>query len=498
MNTTGQPLIFANDSEKWRAFVAQNRRIQHDLSVQIVDDGIILPLRAARDSRQSWEGGVTDATGGFVAGHTFHPARSHRRNVIRGYEPEQVRRVEGVALYAGGIRPDQFGHFLTESLARLWWAIGNNIESMKVAFNRTYPVGIDHPNFSLVERLGISREQIVIVDEPMQFDKVVVPDQSFYLGNGEYHDNLRFIYDSIRDSVSPGAVEKIYFTRRRLVNRTTETRELNEEMLEDFYQRRGYKVVSPETLPLAEQISLIAGAKEIASTAGTLSHLVVFAQDGVNQSVLLRHPRSLSVEGQWGLSQMRAANIRIVDALLSLLPGSHTVGVVYFSKSSHFVEYAKQVHDVHVSTDSLESSLAEYLRNWAELLASTPDRFLKRYPEWTLVDLVDSIHSTLCGEPISDEARERLVRRFVNHEPEIRRPSHTGEIHFNSNGGTPIPHQVIDRGGVALRPADPERPGFRFGGWYNSPRLREEFDFEAPVTRVKTVHARWVRKSART
>lgn len=44
---------------------------------------------------------------------------------------------------------------------------------------------------------------------------------------------------------------------------------------------------------------------------------------------------------------------------------------------------------------------------------------------------------------------------------------------------------------VAERPADPERDGFAFEGWYYDDGSGNEFDWSAPVSEHVTLHARW-------
>lgn len=62
-------------------------------------------------------------------------------------------------------------------------------------------------------------------------------------------------------------------------------------------------------------------------------------------------------------------------------------------------------------------------------------------------------------------------------------------VTFNADGGTPEPpQQQVKDGAQAARPADPERPGYQFKGWYLNGVL---YNFERPVTADITLVARW-------
>ncbi len=62
---------------------------------------------------------------------------------------------------------------------------------------------------------------------------------------------------------------------------------------------------------------------------------------------------------------------------------------------------------------------------------------------------------------------------------------------FQSNGGTQIDPQNVWEGKAAVTPADPEKQGYVFGGWYTDRALTASWDAEAPVVRNLTLYAKW-------
>lgn len=67
----------------------------------------------------------------------------------------------------------------------------------------------------------------------------------------------------------------------------------------------------------------------------------------------------------------------------------------------------------------------------------------------------------------------------------------TVTVSFNSNGGTAVPSQTVERGGVATEPAAPSRSGYHFAGWYADGNLTQLWNFSQPVNDDMTLYAKW-------
>ncbi|WP_223593320.1 S8 family serine peptidase [Neobacillus bataviensis] len=63
------------------------------------------------------------------------------------------------------------------------------------------------------------------------------------------------------------------------------------------------------------------------------------------------------------------------------------------------------------------------------------------------------------------------------------------KITFESNGGDPVPAQIVDRS--ATKPLDPTKVGFKFYGWYLDQNLTIPFDFASIVTKPITLYAKY-------
>ena len=62
---------------------------------------------------------------------------------------------------------------------------------------------------------------------------------------------------------------------------------------------------------------------------------------------------------------------------------------------------------------------------------------------------------------------------------------------FNSGGGSAVPSQSVESDGIASRPEDPQRAGYRLENWYVEDSFQTVYDFEQSVTESITLYAAW-------
>ncbi|WP_369700076.1 S8 family serine peptidase, partial [Bacillus sp. AFS041924] len=62
-------------------------------------------------------------------------------------------------------------------------------------------------------------------------------------------------------------------------------------------------------------------------------------------------------------------------------------------------------------------------------------------------------------------------------------------VTFVSNGGDPVPAQIVDRN--ATKPVDPTKVGYKFYGWYTDQNLTMPYDFDTIVTKPITLYAKY-------
>ncbi len=64
-------------------------------------------------------------------------------------------------------------------------------------------------------------------------------------------------------------------------------------------------------------------------------------------------------------------------------------------------------------------------------------------------------------------------------------------VTFDTNGGSQVDPQTIEKNSTVHRPDDPVKEGFVFTGWYIDKECTEKFDFDALITEDLTIYAGW-------
>lgn len=65
------------------------------------------------------------------------------------------------------------------------------------------------------------------------------------------------------------------------------------------------------------------------------------------------------------------------------------------------------------------------------------------------------------------------------------------EVTFQTNGGSPVESIFVEKGAQAQIPANPQREGYTFVGWYKDNALTEAFDGTEPIRENLTLYAKW-------
>lgn len=367
-----------------------------------LDGGIVLPLRKRENvqvSNEAYEGGVCDKDGNFVAGNRRKLEKEIcNLSCARAYPiPERVNERHETVIF-GGILYWHWGDNWNEYLpARLWYLGEHPDTPYKFVFlSSLYKGGFTM--YNVLEAIGIPRERMEIITEPTRFDKIIVPEESVYNFSGYRPQMIRF-YDYVRSLVQPGAYKKIYLSRRAYEDQDV----VNEEYYEEFFKRRGYHVVYPEKLPILEQISLMAGAEEVACTYGTISILTYFCRPHTRVTVLNRC-RGMSIYTVYMRLLARELDLYVVDACLDFLPTTELGRSIYFFGPTvywkRYLDSAGIAYDPdEVSFDlHVRPKIYDYLAQWAKNYSMSERYWLIR--NTSLIDVVDSMNRVFFQQPV--------------------------------------------------------------------------------------------------
>lgn len=106
-------------------------------------------------------------------------------------------------------------------------------------------------------------------------------------------------------------------------------------------------------------------------------------------------------------------------------------------------------------------------------------------------------HYQYCDSPVIADASGNLY--YINDSGTLFKLGavESWTVAFNSNGGSACDTKfVATADGKLVKPADPTRDGYTFGGWYTDEACTQAYDFSTPVTADMTLYAKWTKNAA--
>ncbi len=300
---------------KFNSYARNSFFRREKLSVLEVADGIVLP--AKRDEREIpniWAvGGVIDSDGNFVKESI---TGSKDRPLFGGsyeFNEDFVTYYDEEVVFMGPFIK-HWGHFICDQISRLWYVIDNPKKYKIVYCGWDWDNGlgyIDGNYFELFELLGIDREQLINIQRPTKFKKVIIPEFSF-IPNNYYSKEYVRLTDIIVNNVKleiDNCPEKVYFTR--LMLESAINKERGEPKIIEYLKEKGYVVLSPEKLSLSEQIYYLNNCKNICMVSGSISHNLMF--DKSNNHAIILNKFDMINDYQVLVDHITVANISYID-----------------------------------------------------------------------------------------------------------------------------------------------------------------------------------------
>lgn len=299
---------------------------------------VILPLKKEldEDGRGHFLGGIVSETGIFFEPSShIHSLENEIGSLKTSYDfkEKDVISDDRTVIY-GGILFDHFGHFLTESTTRLWYAIEHAEQKYPIVFLKEMMRPFSAQISQFFDLLGLSG-RVLCLDCPTRFKKVVVPSISSIFATS-YNDKFMSPFQTAAAAVKAETYEKIYLSRRKF---KTGIKIFGEDKLEKAFKTNGYKIIYPEKLTLKKQIAYIKGAKEIASVMGTATHLSLFANKNTKNIVLERS--EVIVYEQILINQAVGLDWYSVSASQNYLPVGHEFSPLLIGITDHVAEFFK-------------------------------------------------------------------------------------------------------------------------------------------------------------
>lgn len=337
-----------------RTLKGQNLMNQYSLDtsyipvVQCYHNATILPYKKGENFNGF--GGVIDENGKYVG-------LSAEKFVFGKYDIELPVIRDETVCYCGYLM-HQWGHFLLDSLTRVWYCLEHDNEIEKYVFftEENNEVQLSGNYVELFKLLGIW-DKVEFINKPVRFSKVIIPERGFV--GGKY---FAKIFLSVFDNISAKAkvdeswekYDKIYFTRNQY--KKSLNADIGFEMLDDYFQKNGFQLIAPERLTLSQLIYIIRHAKVVASGSGSVSHNMLFANH--NQKLLLLEKTVLNNDYQVGVNVARDLDVTYIDANLALYSVEIGYGPFMIAYRGKLEEYTK---DHNLVPPSEHYTSAEYM-----------------------------------------------------------------------------------------------------------------------------------------
>ena len=294
MNSKSFQFIIREDqvAEELKKNVYCSHYIPKKLGVKVVRNGYVLSSRRwTKDSLL--EGGIVDSDLHYLeeTGYVDGGGCSYE------FDTSNIE-VGGKCVYLGLFHP-VYGHAITDALKRLWYL--STEEGRSLVEDRNVDIiyltggNVEMPKWhcEILKLAGVDFSRIKHVTTTTKYSDIIIPDNSLFWDNGLlcYCEEFLNVIDSIKDNVHNSSVYKstlpldLYFTRTALSYASD--REVGEKEIESYFKSKGFSIVSPESLSIEEQISLLMKAKRFAATEGSCSHSSIFC-DPSSEVIILR------------------------------------------------------------------------------------------------------------------------------------------------------------------------------------------------------------------
>lgn len=390
--------LYVEKTIEWEEIYKRNYCMAEDAKVQIIKNGIILPARKEKVPGMidyATAGGVCDENFQFIAGWTRKCVEGGmNKSCLNSYQVEESElQIKHERVVFGGVIDSHFGHFFTEGLSRLWWVVQHPDDYEKLVFVMTNEV---KDYFSvLYQLLEIPEEKVEYVESPVRYDEVLVPDETMYLWSG-YKKELNIVYDKIVSNLPKSPYEKVYFTRTQFVKQDC----INEEYFEGYFRDKGYQIVAPEQLPVIEQLSIAAGAKEVACVCGSLSHFALFAAPRTKY-IILNRVRDHYFVPQILINQMRNIEDVFIDIADNYFPVRFNRGCFLMQPNKFWNAWLVDngEEEQYLTNEQKANNAYLYLLKWHELY--TTKGAMSTVVDYDVCDFLDYMDRALGGNGVS-------------------------------------------------------------------------------------------------
>lgn len=333
-----------------------------NIGASLVKNGYILPI--IHPNETCYLGGVVSSEKKFVAGLLRHHEIADFGPSCNGsypFDENQVTECKESVIFGGVLMP-HFGHFLIESLSRLWYVIQNRdiLDNHKIVFVFSYG---QVPSFAydFLDLLEIPLDRVIFLNEITKFNEIIVPDQSGYSVH-YVHKEYLLVYDEMvcnsHKKYSGITYNKIYLSRSKC---RSGYKLIGEDYFENFFSKHGFKILYPDEMSMLEKVFLISSADEIVTTCGTIAHYSLFAKKNCKFVILERNFNECPIS-QVIFNTIKGYDYYFVDCSYNFLYSNVYRGVSLLYPTKFWIDYVNDVYNEHYIKPMESSYIFEYIK----------------------------------------------------------------------------------------------------------------------------------------
>lgn len=290
-----------NGINKSKILEIENKLID---KISIHKEVISYPLMQKRNNQSMGEffsGGLIDSRSHkLIASAIHYNGVSYCQELPNSYKKDFIQDCLPIkhTILFGGILYNHFGHFLAESLSRMY--AYNFVREYDPYILFYAPWGV--PNYlektnyvnQILSGFNIPIKKLIFINREARIKKVLIPNQEYGFGYMDKPDPifLDFIRTFKFKSKIPKGFEnadKIYVSRAKLPN--TKGKSIAENLFEEYLISNGYKVFYPESYNLFEQLTLYKNAKHIIFSDGSAVLACILTPDLIADIAIIARRR---------------------------------------------------------------------------------------------------------------------------------------------------------------------------------------------------------------
>jgi hypothetical protein len=273
------------------------------MNCEIYQDILVLPYQSGKGGVYALSSFGSSTSGEFIEAFTCNLKQWY---ISRGEWAQPSHHIQEPAIFIGPLF-HHIGHFLIDSVARLWYA-------------KAHPelpiIWFDKQNYTdwqteILALLGIHNRPIFI-SEPTSFSQVYLPQPGFIVLEPLEPEHSEFLACVEPSQVIPG--KKGWLSRSLLDEKTKKrTGHLHYEgRLEEKLQNAGWEIYHPQLHTIQEQLQFLSSCEVIAGVQGSAFHLLLLLKK-VHANIIIFKARGHHLINYDHFAQCRQWNQTIVE-----------------------------------------------------------------------------------------------------------------------------------------------------------------------------------------